>query len=110
MPVIFGDKHCEGISLGNLGSVYNSLGDYQKAIAFYEQSLNIARKIGDKKHEEIRLKNLGDVYNYLGKYQNSIAFYEQALIIAQKIGDKEHEGICFGNLGLPMVNLATIRK
>lgn len=37
-----------GSALINLGSAYNSLGQYPQAIDFYQQSLVIARDIGDR--------------------------------------------------------------
>jgi len=44
-----GDKEGEGNCLCNLGSAYYNLGDYQKAIAFYEQGLAILRPmLGDE--------------------------------------------------------------
>jgi len=43
-----------------LGLAYNSLGQFQNAIDFYQQSLKIAREIGDRQGESISLNNLGD--------------------------------------------------
>ncbi|WP_279605218.1 tetratricopeptide repeat protein [Aetokthonos hydrillicola] len=34
--------------MSNLGNAYYSLGRYQQAIQFHQQSLNIAREIGDR--------------------------------------------------------------
>ena len=46
-------------SLGNLGSVYESLGQYQRAIEFDLQSLKIQREIGDRHGEANSLFNQG---------------------------------------------------
>jgi CHAT domain-containing protein len=43
-----------------LGCAYDSLGQYQNAIDFHQQSLEIAREIGDRQGESISLNNLGD--------------------------------------------------
>jgi CHAT domain-containing protein len=45
--------------LGNLGNAYDSLGDYQKAIDFHQQSLAITKQIGDKAGEGLALNNFG---------------------------------------------------
>src|SRR4028119_2353726 len=41
-----GNRQAEAGSLGNLGLVYYSLGQYQKAIEFHQQYLEISRAIG----------------------------------------------------------------
>ncbi len=46
-----GDRQGEATSLGNLGNAYNSLGQYQQAIDFHQQSLEIAWEIGDRQGE-----------------------------------------------------------
>ena len=43
-----GDRAGEGASYGNLANVYQSLGDYQKAIEYHEKRLKIAKEIGDR--------------------------------------------------------------
>ena len=79
----------EGNWLGNLGNTYYSLDDYHKAKVFYEQALNIARKIGDKQNEGSWLGNLGSIYDSLGDYYEAIEFYKQALAIFRPmLGDK----------------------
>ncbi|MFM6405150.1 MAG: tetratricopeptide repeat protein, partial [Microcystis sp.] len=49
-------------SLTSLGNVYYSLGEYQKAIEFNQQSLAIEREIGDRGGEAKSYNNLGNVY------------------------------------------------
>jgi tetratricopeptide (TPR) repeat protein len=94
-----GNKHHEGYALGNLGSAYNDLGEYQRAIEYYEQRLVIAREIGDRRGEGNALGNLGLAYNNLGEYQRAIDYHEQALVIRREIGDRRGEGADLGNLG-----------
>ncbi|WP_353737611.1 MULTISPECIES: tetratricopeptide repeat protein, partial [unclassified Microcystis] len=64
-----------------LGNVYYSLGEYQKAIEFHQQSLAITREIGDRGGEAASYNNLGTVYRSLGEYQKAIEFYQQSLAI-----------------------------
>ncbi|WP_254172685.1 tetratricopeptide repeat protein [Planktothrix agardhii] len=56
-----------------MGLAYNSLGQYQKAIAFHKQDLEISQEIGYRQGEAISPGNLGLVYNSLGQYQKAIA-------------------------------------
>ena len=90
----------EGNALGNLGLAYYSLGQYQTAINFHEQSLAIAREIGNRQGAGNALGNLGNAYYSLGQYQTAINFHEQSLAIAREIGDRQGEGATLGNLGI----------
>ncbi|MEH1895396.1 MAG: tetratricopeptide repeat protein, partial [Nostoc sp.] len=82
-----------------LGNAYNFLGQYQRAIEFYQQSLEISREIGDSPEERLRqrngegssLINLGCAYNSLGQYQQAIEFLQQSLEISREIGDSPEE-------------------
>ncbi len=47
------------MSLGGLGNAYYSLGQYQEAIGFYQQFLEIKREIGNRLVEGITWFNLG---------------------------------------------------
>ena len=45
------DRQGEGSDFGNLGSAYDSLGQYDKAIEHHNQALAISREIGDRQGE-----------------------------------------------------------
>ncbi|WP_199311592.1 tetratricopeptide repeat protein [Anabaena subtropica] len=86
-------------SLTSLGNAYFSLGEYQRAIEFHQQSLEISREIGERNGEAVSLGNLGNAYNSLGQYQQAIKFHQQSLEIKREIGERNGEGISLGNLG-----------
>ncbi|MEH1787957.1 MAG: tetratricopeptide repeat protein [Nostoc sp.] len=86
-------------SLNSLGIAYNSLGQYQQAIKFLQQSLNIAREIDDRNCEGASLNNLGSAYRSLGQYQRAIEFFQQSLDISREIYDRNGEGNSLNNLG-----------
>jgi len=89
-------------SLISLGNAYYSLGQYERAIAFYQQSLDIKKEIGDIRGESSSLGNLGNAYYFLGQYQRAIAFYQQSLDIKKEIGDIRGEANAWFNLGLSL--------
>ncbi len=91
-----------GVALTNLGNAYYSLGQYQQAIEFHQQRLEIANEIGDSPEERLvcdtlrerqrngkvsSLGGLGNVYQSLGQYQQAIEYHHQCLKIAREIGD-----------------------
>ncbi|REJ40695.1 MAG: tetratricopeptide repeat protein [Microcystis flos-aquae DF17] len=86
-------------SLTSLGNVYYFLGEYQKVIEFYQQSLAITREIGDRGGEANSYDNLGIVYGLLGEYQKAIEFHQQSLAIKREIGDRWGEAKSYNNLG-----------
>ncbi|WP_017306854.1 NB-ARC domain-containing protein [Spirulina subsalsa] len=72
-------------SLTSLGNAYNSLGRYQEAIAFYEQSLEIKREIGNRGGEATSLIVLGNLYQKTGKIKEGFAASQQAQLILQEL-------------------------
>ncbi|MFN4878164.1 MAG: tetratricopeptide repeat protein, partial [Aphanizomenon sp.] len=86
-------------SLISLGNAYNSLGQYERAIAFFQQSLDIFKEIGDIQGESNSLIGLGNAYDSLGQYQRAIAFFQQSLDIKKDIGDILGESISLIGLG-----------
>ncbi|MBP0000448.1 MAG: tetratricopeptide repeat protein, partial [Cyanobacteria bacterium SID2] len=63
-------------ALTSLGNAYHSLGQFQRSIEFYQQSLDISREIGNRQGEAASLGNLGNAYHSLGQFQRSIEFYQ----------------------------------
>nr|WP_277882295.1 tetratricopeptide repeat protein [Microcystis wesenbergii] len=97
-------------SLSSLGNVYYSLGEYQKAIEFYQQSLAITREIGDRGGEAKSYMGLGNVYDSLGEYQKAIEFHQQSLAIKREIGDRWGEAASYNNLGNVYQSLGEYQK
>ncbi|MEG4392392.1 tetratricopeptide repeat protein [Microcoleus sp. BROC3] len=93
------ERQGEANSLGNLGNVYQCLGEYERTIALYENSLIISQEIKDRQGEANSLGNLGNAYQRLGRYEKAIDFHKQSLAISQEIEDPFGEATVLGNLG-----------
>lgn len=100
-------KYQQAISifLGNIGVVYDDLGQYQKTLKYYQQALDIHREIGNQRGKGSVLANLGVVYQNLGQYQTALDYYQQALEIKREMGDRREEGSILSNLGVVYRNL-----
>ncbi|MEI2581654.1 tetratricopeptide repeat protein [Scytonema sp. PRP1] len=85
--------------LTSLGNAYRSLGQYQIAIDYHQQSLGIFLEIGDRNGEAASLLNLGNTHNSLGQYQIAIDYHQQSLVIFLEIGDRNGEAASLNNLG-----------
>jgi CHAT domain-containing protein/tetratricopeptide (TPR) repeat protein len=93
------DRDGEGVSLGALGGIYQSLGKYDQAIEYQEQRLVIARQLKNRRGEGNALGNLGVSYNSLGNYAKAMEYLEQALEIARAMQDRERERRVLANIG-----------
>jgi CHAT domain-containing protein len=93
-----------------IGLIYDSLGDYPKAIEFQNKRLKIALQIGDKNGEGQVYGNLGIVYKNLGDYQKAIEYHNKALQVDIQIGSRLGEGQDYGNLGLAYYSLGDYQK
>lgn len=96
--------------MSNLGIAYHSLGQYEQAIDFHQQSLEIAQKIGDLEGEAVALSNLGLDYYSLGQYEQAIDFHQQSLGIAREIGDLIGVAASLGNLGTVYYSLGQYER
>jgi tetratricopeptide (TPR) repeat protein len=90
--------------------VYYSLGKYQEALNFYQQSLEIKREIGDRNGEADSLSGLGSVYYSLGQYQEALNFCQQSLEIQREIGDRNGEAKVLWNISLLYQKSGKIRQ
>ncbi|MGI9180958.1 MAG: tetratricopeptide repeat protein, partial [Longimicrobiaceae bacterium] len=80
--------------------VYDSLGQRQKALEYYEQALPIREEVGDRAGLATTLSNLGLVYNSLGQRQKALEYYEQALPIQEEVGDRAGEAVTRFNIAI----------
>ena len=108
-----GNKDSEGSAYNILGLVYHDLGDLQKAIKFFQlslDSLSIAKKTGNKDFEGTVYINLGAAYRDLGDFQKATEFTRLSLSIAKKSGNKPAEGTAYNNLAVVQRDLGDLQK
>ena len=79
--------------------MFQSRGEYDKAVENLENALTIIIKIGDRAGEASCYGNLGTVFQSLGEHDRARAYHEKALAIRIKIGDRRGEAADYGNLG-----------
>ncbi|MCX6641262.1 MAG: tetratricopeptide repeat protein [bacterium] len=86
-------------SSGNLGVVYKTRGDLDKAEAMYQQALNIFMELGNKIGIAIGYGNLGIVYQKRSDLNAAEEMYRKSLNLHEKLGCKEGMAIQYGDLG-----------
>ena len=76
-----GEEHSDyALSLNNLGSLYQAMGDYARAVPMYQQALEIKREALGEEHPDYAasLVNLAGTYQAMGKYTQAEPLYVQA--------------------------------
>ena len=97
--------------LNGIGNIYIGLGDLHEALKYFDQALNIRKKIyKDCDHWEIAdsLTNIGLVHRVLGNYTEALHYHEGALKIMKEFsGNKPHPYIAssLNNISLVYRNL-----
>jgi tetratricopeptide (TPR) repeat protein len=65
----------------------------QKAIALYNQSLEITQRIGDVRTQAMTLRRLGDLAEQQGEYTKAISYLQPALEILQRLKSPHAESV-----------------
>ena len=86
-------KTDEANTFYNLGVVNTELGDFTKAITYYEKALSL------RTNHANTYNNLGLVLSKLGDYKKAISFYEKAIKL------EVNHANAYNNLGLAFKNL-----
>ena len=90
-----GDRKGEETTCGHRGTVFRSLGEYQRAKEYQEKALAIVIEIGDRQGEGTTYGKLGIVLHTLGEHQRAKEYHEKALAIEI---DSKKSAACFGVL------------
>lgn len=97
---IAGENDDQHTSLHLLGLFSRYQGEYPAARSYYEQSLEIRRRIGHKKGIADSLNNLGMVAMLQGDLATAHTYFEDSLKIRHEIGDRQGVSLSVSNLGV----------
>ncbi len=62
----------EGTTLHNLGEIYRRQGDSHRALQYFQQSLQVSRRVGDRYGEAVTLWNVGVVFASLEQFRPAL--------------------------------------
>ena len=96
---VSGDREGEGITLNNIGLVYQAQGQYGLALEQFQQALEIDREVGHRAMKGTILNNIGLVYQAQGQYGLALEQFQQALEIDREVGHRAMEGTILNNIG-----------
>jgi tetratricopeptide (TPR) repeat protein len=72
-----------------LSEIYKKQGNYDLALNYLEQILEVSRHEGDKKGEWTTLNDIGKLFETKGDYNTAFKYMEQGLEISRQVGDVE---------------------
>ncbi|HEX8129505.1 MAG TPA: CHAT domain-containing protein [Pyrinomonadaceae bacterium] len=104
------DRAMEVSTLNRLGIAYNSLGQPQPALGYYNEALAISRALGDSRNEARILNNIGGAYDILGEPQKALDHYGQALSRWETLGNAVAQGDTLNNIGVSYYNLGELQR
>ncbi len=87
-------------ALGNIGNIHHNLGKPDEALEYYQQALEINRKLGYEQGVAHNLNNIGTLYNELGEHDEALKCQEEALEISKKFKDEQAIADSLANIGI----------
>ncbi|CAF3958090.1 unnamed protein product, partial [Adineta steineri] len=98
------DESEKAFYYSQLGNVHYNQGNYEKAIWYYEQGLEICKKTLSSNHLLLATlyNNIGSTYNKMKEYAKALSYHEKALELRQKILPLNHPDLArsYDSLGL----------
>ncbi|MGE3557197.1 MAG: tetratricopeptide repeat protein [Candidatus Obscuribacterales bacterium] len=110
MPILKNNIKMRAECCSFVGTAYDKLGEYRKAIEYHKMGLQVACELKDPVAEGQACCNLGNAYYGLGKYRKAIKYYEQDLQIARNFEYKAEQGRAYGNIGNVYQSLGDHKK
>ena len=104
------DRQREAYTLSFIGSAYDRLGDYQKALDYYLPLLEITRAIADRVLEADTLGNIGGEYYSLGQPQKALDYYQQSLQLRKTTQNELDQAPLLNNIALLYNSLGDSRQ
>ncbi|MCH7743358.1 MAG: tetratricopeptide repeat protein [Proteobacteria bacterium] len=95
-----GNENLIAAACNNLGMIYQTRGNIDRAIDMYEKSLVRYKEIGLKEGIATLYGNLGSIYMNRGDFNKALNMYEKSLTINESHGNKRGMASVYGNLGL----------
>lgn len=71
----------------DLGSVYDFLGEYDQALAYYREMLRFAWMLNDRARGGVAYNKIGRAYRSLGEYDDALEHFELALELFRSFDD-----------------------
>jgi CHAT domain-containing protein len=100
LPLLEGKgKYEECFALHNAGNVHLEVGEFEKALEFFDKALAIMRRFGDKGAEASVLHSTGKVHLQRSEIEKALGFYNQSLKLFRESALLSGEAIVLNQIG-----------
>jgi non-specific serine/threonine protein kinase len=82
------------------GTLASTNGEYARASARHQESLNLYKSLGDDRGVSLALKSLGQVSHYLENYARAASLYQTSLAMSRTSGDVAATADALNSLGV----------
>ena len=95
-------------SFYNIGNVYYSQGQYERALEYYQKPLDIRIRVFGSDHLDVAksYNNIGNVYDSQGKYEEALEMHTKSLDIRTRI----HGGDNHPDVATSKYNIASLKE
>jgi tetratricopeptide (TPR) repeat protein len=94
----------------NIGSIYKTVGSYEKAIENCIAGLKIYERLEDKNGIALIYRVMGSIYKYKGDFEKSLTHYFDGLRINEEIGNIQGQANAFNNIGIVYLQMNDFEK
>ncbi len=106
-----GDLTQEATTLQFLGLIHSDLGEYQAALNYYRQVLELVPQLSQPEYWEAPILELSaEVYLKWGEYQQALEAYEKAHSLRRNMGSPSAEAATLNSMGLLYYNLGELDR
>lgn len=94
-----GNRQGEANTLANIGYLYSSREDYDKAIDYFMKAVDINNEIGGIQGEANQLLNVGSTYRLKGDMDKAFEYCSKALALHKQISYRQGQAYALGMIG-----------
>ncbi|WP_339610244.1 sensor histidine kinase [uncultured Planktosalinus sp.] len=105
-------KSIEQMSLNNLGMYNWNSGNFQEALNYFYQALemNAIHSPQNIQGESVYLNNIGLIYQELKQYEKALEIHQKALKIREEINLESEQAISLANMGVCFKSLSRFKE
>lgn len=98
------------IALSNIGVVYKTLGNYDKALEYLFRAQQLAFEFGNKNFTAAILGNIGNVYDRKGDHAKALEYYLKTLREFEALGSRNGIATVMGNIAMSYEDLGDLGR
>ncbi|MFW9917120.1 MAG: tetratricopeptide repeat protein [Candidatus Thorarchaeota archaeon] len=85
------------LAANSMGEAYRKLGEYAKALTYYETAFKLDQELGAERDMATALHNMALVYSIRGDYQQASEYFQRSLAIAERHGSIVDQAVFLGD-------------